>query len=60
MIIVKVLVGIYLVMTLVLGVIALLMNKKSLVKMSLVGQFMFFTFQPFLLARALMKGDIDE
>ena len=47
-------------MTLVLGITALLMNKKNLVKMSLVGQFMFFTFQPFLLARELLKGDIDE
>jgi len=56
MIAIKILVAIYLVMTLVLGVLALLLNKKSLLKMSLVEQFMFFTFQPFLYTRELIKG----
>jgi len=60
MIVVKFLVLIYFIMALILGFLALLLNRKNLLRMSFEEQFIFFAFQPFLYIREVVKGNNNE
>jgi len=53
--IVKIVIETYILLTLLIGFIAIAINKKSLVKMSATKQLLFFVLQPVLLIRELLR-----
>ena len=58
--IIKVIAEVYLFISLVMGLIAVIANKKALVKMSVKRQVLFFILQPILLIKEITQGKKDE
>ena len=58
--IIKVIAEVYLFIALVMGLIAVIANKKALVKMSVKRQVLFFILQPILLIKEITQGKKDE